>query len=103
MVSIPVDDDTQELPDTGLIDAIPDAPDPPAQGMQIVTPVYRVEPYSEVNYCMFGSFEGDGPMAINYAAMYEDEVFGHHINSMVFDPVLKVITKMEQSCHALMM
>ena len=67
VVSAPVaNDDTQALPDTGLINAVPDAPDPPEAGIQIVTPVYRVEPYSEANYCMFGSFEGDGPLAINY-------------------------------------
>ena len=65
--------------DTGAIDAFPDAPEPPEGGMQIATPTYRVEPYSEQTFCLFGSFSGDGPTAISYAAMYEDEVFGHHI------------------------
>jgi hypothetical protein len=65
--------------DTGVIDALPNPPDPPEGGLQIITPTYRIGPYGEATYCLFGSFEGEGPIAINYAAMYEDVVVGHHI------------------------
>ncbi len=74
------DSDAEVEPDTGMVDAIPDAPAAPDGAVRVETPDIIAEPYSDVIWCFLGSFpDREARIAIDYAAMYEHPTFGHHI------------------------
>ncbi len=66
--------------DTGMIDASPDAPPAEDGAVRIETSEIIVEPYQDIIYCYVGTFRSDvDRLAIDYAAMYEDPTYGHHV------------------------
>lgn len=52
-------------------------PDPPAGGLQWVTPEYVIEPYAEVEYCWFGTYTG--PTVGLHAQWTFQSQYGHHV------------------------
>jgi hypothetical protein len=66
--------------DTGMIDATPEVPELRDGAMRIETPPLEIGPYSDIIFCYIGSFPADqGQLAIDWVAMYENPVYGHHI------------------------
>lgn len=60
-----------------VVDARFDLPDPPSLGLQYVTGEVIVEPYSELQVCHFGTYEGD-ETAIRSSMTFQSDEYGHH-------------------------
>ncbi len=66
--------------DTGMIDASPPVPELREGAVRIETPPLVLAPFSDIIFCYISSFPSDqGPLAIDWGAMYEHPVYGHHI------------------------
>lgn len=66
--------------DTGMIDATPEVPELREGAVRIETPPLVLEPFSDIIFCYISSFPSDqGQLAVDWAAMYENPVYGHHI------------------------
>ena len=77
---------TQLEPDPdSYIDLRQDYPDPPDGGLQILSPVFEVPPYSEVIYCYFGTYSGPDT-GVNFYQVLEPSRFSHH-NQLKTTPI----------------
>ena len=52
-------------------------PAAPKGGMQIRTPIYRVDPGEELQKCYWGTWSEDA--AVNWYEEFQDPIFGHHV------------------------
>ena len=64
--------------ETGTVYVGGDFPDPPAGGWQLANQDLEVPPYSERQYCLFGTYDGDDAAVVSQIAL-QDEAFGHHM------------------------
>jgi hypothetical protein len=63
--------------DTEAVDLRREFPDAPEGGIQLLTPDYTIEAFSEAQFCWFTRWDG-GDIGINYQATYQSDN-GHHV------------------------
>ena len=68
----------QEL---GVLDMTLDLADPPEGGYQFASPEIVVDPYSEVNLCYYGTYEGP-TVGVNFMTPFAPDGITHHASLM---------------------
>jgi hypothetical protein len=63
--------------DTEVVDLRREFPDAPEGGVQLLTPEYTIEAFSEAQFCWFTRWDG-GDIGINHQATYQSDN-GHHV------------------------
>lgn len=75
------DPDKVEAPnfenESGLLDLSLDIPSPPEPGYQFGSPIIELDPYSEVNLCFYGTYEGP-TVGVNFMTPFAPDDITHH-------------------------
>lgn len=79
---------TEAPVDDGPLDLRVDLPELPTFGAQILGPEVEIAPYTEQQFCTFGTFDGED-LGIQVGTAYQDGSYGHHAVILLASPLVE--------------